>query len=69
MSKFNSPINGALDVALRNRLCSMVYSALNTGLRSQEDPKAMLQEWRELGSLAFTHVLIFSASFDRELYP
>ena len=69
MTRFNSPINGALDIALRNKLCSMVYSALNTALHSYENPKAMLRRWRKLGSLAFTEVLIISSSSDWDLYP
>ncbi len=69
MARFNSPINGALDIALRNKLCSMLYSALNTALHSYENPKAMLRRWRKLGSLAFTEVLIISSSSDWDLYP
>ena len=62
-------INNALDGAIYDRLCSLVYSALNTALDSFDHPKAQMKEWRELGAAAFAHVLVISASADWASYP
>ena len=62
-------LNDALQGAIYDRLCSMVYSALNTALDSDPDPVEQLKEWRELGADAFAHVLVLSASPDGPSYP
>lgn len=54
--------NDALQGAIYERLCSVVYSALNTALNSLHDPKGLRKEWRELGAYALAHVLVLSAS-------
>ncbi|MGO9589525.1 MAG: hypothetical protein ACLP3K_05695 [Candidatus Acidiferrales bacterium] len=54
--------NNALDEAIYDRLCSLVYVALNTALNDFDDPKAQTKEWRGLGAPAFAHVLVISAS-------
>lgn len=69
MSGTKSPIDDALCVAIYDRLCSMVYCALNTGLDSHHDPTELRKEWRQLGSAALAHVLVLSASPDWSSYP
>ncbi len=61
--------DNALDEAIYDRLCSLVYAALNSALDGFEDPKVQMREWRELGAAAFAHVLVISASPDWASYP
>ncbi len=69
MSGIKSPIDDALCAAIYDRLCSMVYCALNTGLDSYHDPKELRKEWRQLGSAALAHVLVLSATPHWSSYP
>jgi hypothetical protein len=54
--------NNALDGAMYDRLCSLVYCALNNALNSFHDPKTLRKEWRELGAHSLAHVLVLSGT-------
>jgi hypothetical protein len=69
MSRIKSPIDDALQAATYNRLCSMVYAALDSGADSSEDPRAQLEEWRELGAYLLAEALVLSSASDWPRHP
>lgn len=68
MVGIKSPIEDAYYDAIRKRLFSMVYFALNEGV-SPEHRKRFRKDWRERGSYHLTQLLKRSASPDWSSYP
>ncbi len=68
MSDINSPIQDALQIAIENRLLSMIYSALNGG-RSAQECRRFRKEWIERGCYQLAELLIRSGRPDWESYP
>jgi len=62
-------IENALQGAIYDRLCSVVYCALNTALNSFHDPKALRKEWRKLGSNGVARILIVAVSCEDSYSP
>jgi hypothetical protein len=57
MSGIKSPIKSALEIAVQNRLLSMIYSALNGGT-SLKERKRFREEWTERGCYQLAALLI-----------
>ncbi len=64
MSGIKSPIDDALFAAENDRLCSMVYSALNTALDHSYESKQFRKRWNEIGAYGLAQTLMSSAFGD-----
>jgi hypothetical protein len=61
VSGIKSPIDDALLAAEYDRLCSMVYSALNIALDHSHEPKRFRKKWNEIGAYGLARTLMSSA--------
>jgi hypothetical protein len=64
VSGIKSPIDDAIRAATYDRLCSMVYSALNTALDHSHEPKRFRKRWNEIGAYGLARTLMSSAFGD-----
>jgi hypothetical protein len=64
VSRIKSPVEDALRAAVRDRLWSLVYSALNTALDYYHDPKELRRDWCDIGAYGVAELLVLSASSD-----
>jgi hypothetical protein len=64
MSGIKSPIDDALLAAVYDRLCSMIYSALNSAHENSDEPKRFRKDWNEIGAYGLAEALMASAAGD-----
>jgi len=64
VSGIKSPIDDALLAAVYDRLCSMVYSALNLAHENSAEPKSFRKKWNEIGAYGLAEALMSSAAGD-----